>query len=173
MLKTFSGWLCLLVSALAWAQTGKFDNETKTFRLDGGNVSYVFGVNSRGELEQLYWGGRLGAGDRFPPAVPRDEWSSFDNSYTNTPQEYVGWGEGLFSQPAVKATFADGNRDLVLHYVSQEETREGLNVVLKDIEREFYVTLHYSIDPDSGVLARSATLENRSQQPVTIEQAAA
>ncbi|MCL2660758.1 MAG: alpha-galactosidase, partial [Acidobacteriaceae bacterium] len=35
------------------------------------------------------------------------------------------------------------------------------------------VTLHYAIDPASGILARSATIENREQLPVTIEQAAA
>ena len=39
--------------------------------------------------------------------------------------------------------------------------------------RKIYVTLHYSIDATSGILARSATIENREAQPVTIEQAAA
>ena len=48
--------------------TARFDAGTKVFRLDGGNSSYVFGVNARGELQQLYWGGRLGATDTFPQA---------------------------------------------------------------------------------------------------------
>ena len=26
------------------------------FRLDGGNTTYAFGVNERGELQQIYWG---------------------------------------------------------------------------------------------------------------------
>jgi len=37
--------------------------------------------------------------------------------------------------------------------------------VLKDIAREIYVTLHYTIDPDTGILARSATLQNKDPQP--------
>ena len=45
--------------------------------------------------------------------------------------------------------------------------------MLKDISRPIYVTLHYSMDPASGILARSATIENRGPDPVTIEQAAA
>jgi alpha-galactosidase len=45
--------------------------------------------------------------------------------------------------------------------------------VLKDIERRIYVTLHYTMEPHSGILARSATIENREAQPVTVEQAAA
>ena len=43
----------------------------------------------RGELQQLYWGGRLAETDRFPQAVPMPEWASFDTPYTNTAQEYV------------------------------------------------------------------------------------
>jgi alpha-galactosidase len=35
------------------------------------------------------------------------------------------------------------------------------------------VTLHYDIDPESGILERSATIENRGTEPVTVEQAAA
>lgn len=175
MLKTFSvvALLCLLTSAWAGAGTVTVDRESKVFRLDGGNTSYVFGVNSRGEVQQLYWGGRLAASDHFSQAVPMREWASFDSSYTTTPQEYAGWGAGLFVEPALKVTFADGNRDLVLHYESDRVTANGIDVVLKDIGRAVFVTLHYSIDPGSGIVARSATIENREAQPITIEQAAA
>ena len=150
-----------------------FDAATKVFRIDGEGVSYVFGVNPRGELQQVYWGGRLAATDAFPQARPMPEWASFDSSYSNTPQEYAGWGAGLFMEPALKVTFADGNRDLVLHYDSHNVRPDGVDVVLKDIERKIYVTLHYTMEPHSGILARSATIENREAQPVTVEQAAA
>ena len=105
--------------------------------------------------------------------MPAREWASFDSSYTNTPQEYAGWGAGLFVEPALKVTFGDGNRDLVLHYVRHETTSDGFDIVLKDINRQVFVTLHYAIDSGSGILARSATIENREAQPITIEQAAA
>jgi alpha-galactosidase len=174
-MKTFSALCLLLVAVCAAAQSSPlhFDAATKVFRLDGGNVSYVFGVNTRGELQQLYWGGRLGATDSFPKVVPMPGMSSFDPSYSTTPQEYAGWGAGLFVEPALKVTFADGARDLVLHYDSHEATARGVNVVLKDIKRYVFVTLHYSIDPATGVLGRWATIENREPQAITIEQAAA
>ena len=176
MLKTFSTILVLLVApAVGYAQpmVNHFDAAAKVFRLAGGGVSYLFGVTARGELEQLYWGGRLGATDKFPQAVPMREWASFDSSYTNTPQEYAGWGAGLFNEPALKVSFADGNRDLVLHYESYAEAANGFDVVLKDIARPIFVTLHYAIDAESGILARSATIENRGSEAVTVEQAAA
>jgi alpha-galactosidase len=173
--KTLMAAVLLVASLPAIAQKSgvHFDASTKVFRLDGGDSSYVFGVNSRGELEQVYWGGRLGAADKIPQAQPKPEHASFDGSYGNTPQEYVGWGAGLFNEPALKITFADGNRDLVLHYDSHAETANGLDVVLKDISRPIFVTLHYAMDLDSGILSRSATIENRGADPVTVEQAAA
>ena len=176
MLKTFSLSALLLSAAIstsAQSAPATFDSAGKVFRLDGGNATYAFGVNENGELQQLYWGGRLAAGDAIPPARRMPEWSSFDSPYTNTAQEYAGWGSGLYSEPAIKVTFADGVRDLELHYASHTTTANGFDIELKDISREMYVTLHYSIDPESGILARSATIANREKQPITVEQAAA
>src|SRR5271168_3520537 len=144
------------------------------FRLDGGNSTYAFGVNERGELQTLYWGGRIGAHDSVPPAHSNPEWASFDSPYTTTPQEYAGWGAGLFTEPALKVTFPDGNRDLVLHFVrATPNGSQSLEILLKDISREIYVTLRYSMDAESGILARSAVIENKEKTPVVIEQAAA
>ncbi len=164
----------LLFSSVVYGQRAHiaYDSTARIFRLDAAGMSYVFGVNPRGELQQVYWGGRLGENDAIPQPQPMREWASFDSSYTNTPQEYAGWGSGLFAEPAIKVTFADGNRDLVLHYDSHSMKPDGVDVVLKDISRKIFVTLHYSIDASSGILARSATIENRESQPVTLEQAA-
>src|SRR6266581_4303079 len=146
----------------------------QVFRVDGGSSTYAFGVNERDELQTLYWGGRLSPQDKIPPAHSFKEWASFDSSYTNTPQEYSGWGAGLFTEPAQKVTFADGNRDLVLHFVKATPSgSQSLGILLKDISREVYVMLRYSIDPETGILARSASIENREKQPILLEQVAA
>ena len=162
-------------TALAVAQTAgaHFDSTTKVFRLDAANVTYAFGVNARGELQQIFWGGRIAASDPIPTPEPMREWASFDSSYTNTTQEYAGWGSGLFTEPALKITFADGNRDLVLHYVSESQKANGFDILVKDVSREIYVTLHYSIDPLTGIIGRSATIQNREPAAVSVEQAAA
>jgi alpha-galactosidase len=76
-------------------------------------------------------------------------------------------------EPALKMTFPDGNRDLVLHYQSHTATTKGFDVVMKDISRPIYVTLHYAMDSGSGILARWATIENRGTEAATVEQAAA
>jgi alpha-galactosidase len=162
------GLLVLLAGRACFAQTGQ------VFRLDGGNATYAFGVNERGELQAIYWGGRLGPHDAIAAAQSLPEMASFDPPYTTTPQEYASWGAGLFTEAALKVTFADGNRDLVLHFVKATRAdAQNLDVQLKDISREVYVTLRYSMDAETGILARSATIENREKQPIVIEQAAA
>jgi alpha-galactosidase len=164
--------LILFVAASSNAQPAA--EPGPVFRLDGGNSTYAFGVNERGDLQTLYWGGRLGPHDAIPAARSFPEWASFDSPNTTTPQEYSGWGAGLYTEPALKITFPDGNRDLVLHFVkATPDGAQAIDILLKDISREIYVTLRYSMDAETGILARSANIENRDKQPVIIEQAAA
>ena len=50
---------------------------------------------------------------------------------------------------------------------------DRLSIVMKDISREVFVTLQYQTDAETGILRRSAEIENRTNAPFTIEQAAA
>ena len=116
--------------------TVTFDATNKIFRLDGGDVTYAMGINGRGELQSVYWGERLAASDALPAPAP----VSFADEMNDTPQEFPGWGGGALDEPALKATFPDGNRDLVLHYTSHVIDGNELRVTLQDISREIYVT---------------------------------
>jgi len=167
--------LVLLLAVLALVRVAPAKAQSvPSFRLDGGNTTYAFGVNERGELQSLYWGGRLGALDAIPAAHSMPEMASFDSPYTTTPQEFASWGAGLFTEPALKVTFADGNRDLVLHFIrAMPVNAQNLDIELKDISREVFVTLHYAMDAESGILARSATIENREKNAIVVEQLAA
>lgn len=149
----------------------RYDAQRHTFRIDGGGVTYAFGVNERGELQSIYWGGELGASDTFSTPHSLPPLSSFDPSINDTPAEYVGWGGGLDAVPDLKITYPDGNRDLVLHYVSHEIKGSNLTVTLKDISRAVYVVLSYKIDEATGILRRTARIENKTEHPLRIEEA--
>jgi alpha-galactosidase len=144
----------------------------KLLRLDGGGVTYAMGVDEKGYLQPLYWGAAL---DAAAPRVAKapGELSGFDPAGSITPQEYAGQGEGLVSEPGVKAVFADGNRDLVLKYRRHSVSGETLTVELADISRPLTVTLRYTIDPATGVIARSASVRNGDAKSVRIDQIAA
>src|SRR5271155_1725662 len=176
------GKLFLLFGVLAqsmytytFAQTNRiqYDQQSRVFRIDGDSVTYAFGINEDNALQPLYWGARLGANDNPGPAHVYSGPASFDLSSGSTPQEFQGWGAGLFYEPALKITFPDGNRDLVLHYVDHKIDGDTLTVHLKDISRDVMVDLKYQIDPETGVLGRSAVITNKTKEAVLIEQAAA
>ena len=148
----------------------QYDAATRVFRIDAADCTYSMGINDAGQVQTLYWGKRLAASDHLAAAHAGRSPSSFDPPINTTPQDYVAWGGGLYVEPDLKVTFPDGNRDLVLHYVSHRIDGDDLFLTMKDISREVYVTLEYQPDGETGIVRRSATIENRTDGPVTIEQ---
>jgi alpha-galactosidase len=160
-----------LLSHLAYAADPIiFLEKQKLWVLQVSEATYAFGVNERGELQHLYWGKRMGA-ENFGRAHSLPEWASFDLSTTTTPQEYPGWGAGLYVEPALKITFANGNREVVLHYVEHQLTNDNLDITLKDEASPLLVHLRYRVYADSGIIQRSARIENRTSDAVTLESA--
>jgi alpha-galactosidase len=173
--------LCMvLVSALLPAFAGgqlnsaliHFDSQTQVFRIDAADMSYAFGINEKKQLQTLYWGKRLSMADAFAMSHSDTGLSSFESSINTTQQEFVAWGGGLYVEPDLKITFPDGNRDLVLEYVSHRIEGNQLTVLLKDLSREVYVELQYHVDATTGVLRRSAQVQNRTSAPLTVEEIA-
>lgn len=151
----------------------RFESTSQRFRIDAGDSTYVFGVNEQKKLQSIYWGKRLKLEDSFAPAQSTAGQAAFDFPIDTTPQEYVAWGGGLYVEPDLKITFPDGNRDLQLKYVSNTIDENKLLISMKDISRDVYVTLLYEPDPVTGILKRSAEIENRTGARLTIEQVAA
>ena len=83
----------------AEASAATYDAQSRTFRMDGSGVSHVFGVNEKGELQSLYRGNTVGKNDAFPTPHSAPGQASFDASVNATPQEYVGWWDGLYVEP--------------------------------------------------------------------------
>ena len=161
----------LLAPAAAFAQAS-YDKNNRIFRLDGGDVTYAFKINVLGILQSVYWGKRLP--DRAPLAAPElSGLSGFDVTTNVVPQEYAGQGGGLYAEPALKVTYPDGNRDLVLYYRSHTVSGDTIQVTLSDLDRPLFVMLTYTVDRATGVIARSAVIENRGAGDVRVDQAAA
>jgi alpha-galactosidase len=151
----------------------RYDAARKMFRIDAGQVTYAFGVDPDGMLQTVYWGGRLATDDPLGPARVSPGHSSFDSPGSTSPQEYAGWGGRITVEPDLKAHFADGNRDLVLHYASHRIDGDALEVELRDIRLDVSVWLRYTADPATGIIGRSARIENHTAQAMTVDQASA
>jgi alpha-galactosidase len=149
---------------------------THVFRIDTPAVTYAMGVNAAGDLQTVYWGAPIALADPIPTPAETPALDGVEVGTTITPYEYRAWGGTNFAEPALKITFPDGNRDLVLHYVSHKiegsPEKPKLTITTKDISRDVFVDLIYTIDPATGVIGRSSVITNRTKEKLTIEQAA-
>jgi len=164
--------VAVLAALPCLAQSVRSLPDRKLWVLEGKNVTYVLGLNEHNELQHSYWGKRLYRDADLTPVHSVPDWASFDLSTTTTPQEYPGWGAGLYVEPCLKATFPNGNREVVLVY-SKDRIDDGntLTIELKDIQVNLFATLQYSIDPETGIIRKQATIRNQTGQPVVIESA--
>jgi alpha-galactosidase len=148
------------------------DADGQTWVLETAHTGYALGINDSGLLTHRYWGPRLPfAGDYPPPVNPRP-WASFNSAAQLTPEEYPAHGGIAYVEPCVKASFADGTRDLVLRYVSAD-VHEGdtpqLDIHLHDTTYPLTVTLHYAVHEAFDLIERWVTIENDGDVPITLE----
>ncbi len=149
----------------------RYDAAKQQWTIEAGEMSYILGVNDERMLQTLYWGQRLSTDASLPAAFAIKDRSSFDAEVSSTPLEYAGWGKGLYTEPALKVTFADGNRTLVLRYDGYKQDGDTLEITLRDTVQPVFVHLFYKSYPKQGILARWSRIENRGGQVVTVEQA--
>src|SRR5947209_4866677 len=137
-------------------------HDRKLWVLDTGLSTYVLGLNERNELQFKHWGGRVLRDDDLGPVHSSEGWASFDSSEGRTSEEYPGWGGIRYVEPAVKITFPDGVRDLVLKYDSAAVMagENTLSIRLKDIQRDVFVNVIYRLYPGTGGLATSSVTQN-------------
>jgi alpha-galactosidase len=144
--------------------------DTRVFRIDTAMTTYVMGVNEQEQMQTLYWGARLPDSDHFGAAKAAPGMSAFDPPIATTPEEFVGWGGGLPLERSLKITFPDGTREVMLKYLSHVIHDNQLVIEMKDVAREVYVRLEYEGDAATGILRRSAEIENHTGAPLIIEQ---
>ena len=110
--------LLFLFSLSLSAQTIKYDESRKIWLVTTAVSSYAMGLSPDGQLQHLYWGGPLWRIEDVPAARQQRDISSFDPHQMLEAEEFPGWGGPRYYEAALKITRADGNRDLVLRYVS-------------------------------------------------------
>lgn len=146
--------------------------EKNAWLIETATTAYVFGVGDGKQLLHYYWGGRLTYPSDYPGLGPLKNQYVYDQ-YAGA-FEYPGWGGLNFSEPALKLTFGDHVRDLVLIYQSYDITQgkdfTELQVNLKDVFYPLQVNLFYRIYADSEIIERWSSVINQNDTPVQIEQ---
>jgi alpha-galactosidase len=163
--------ISVLAAASLGAQSVQYVESRKTWLLTTRQSSYAMAVDANGALQHLYWGAPLWRAEDLPPAAPRRDISSFDPRQMLENEEFPGWGGPRYYEPSLKITRDDGDRDLVLRYLSHRIQQNDLDITLKDIRDDIEVTLHYRVYPELGILRRHATIQNKTARPFTVESA--
>ncbi|WP_425145085.1 glycoside hydrolase family 36 N-terminal domain-containing protein [Deinococcus sp.] len=116
-----------------------------TWILETARTGYALGLSPEGAVVHTYWGPKLPRAQDYPRPTETAEWSAFNQPAHLLREEYPAQGGPKYVEACLSATFADGNRDLDLRYLSATQDADGLTIVLRDAAFALELTLHYKV----------------------------
>lgn len=172
-----------------------YTKSSRTFYLDGKDITYVFFVNEFNYLEHLYYGKTIGHdnleyirgqwGRSRVASIPGADIATGIKSYNHFGSELTFYGTGDYREPMVEIMNPAGDRLTQLLYESHEiltkkpaingmpslRGSETLVVHLKDNVNGFACDLYYTVYEDTGVIARRAVYKNESNKVIVLNRA--
>ena len=173
----------------------KFDKVSRTFYLDGRDITYAFFINEYDYAEHLYYGKTIGHDDlRYTRGtfggsavvkLSRSDVKTAVKSYNHFGSELTFHGTGDYREPMVEVVNPAGDRLTQLLYDSHEilsgkpaikgmpSMRGGETLVLhlKDKVSCLACDLYYTVYEDTGVIARRAVYKNESKDVIMLNRA--
>ena len=173
----------------------KFDKVSRTFYLDGKDITYAFFINEYDYAEHLYYGKTIGHDDlRYTRGtfggsavvkLSRPDVKTAVKSYNHFGSELTFHGTGDYREPMVEVVNPAGDRLTQLLYDSHEilsgkpaikgmpSMRGGETLVLhlKDKVSCLACDLYYTVYEDTGVIARRAVYKNESKDAIMLNRA--
>ncbi len=165
----------------------------RIFCLTGKSVCYVIGVNEFGYPECLHFGLPLPLGELAKLRNPRlvrghsvslPGTADRDADPSQMLMEVGGCNSGDYREPSLALTVADGSRITDFRYagfqiVGERNCRqmpragggETLELFLMDPVSRIRLVLQYTVYPDTGVIVRTARIDNQSRDTVTLDRA--
>lgn len=173
-----------------------YDSAARTFTLHTTESTYQMKADAQNVLLHTYFGSRADGTDFSYLIVPRDygycsepaeNTAGREYSLDYFPQEYPVYGDGDYRVSALQAGIAGQAPALALRYVShrilpgkydlpglptlfsiEEGDAETLEIVLKDLYEEIYVTLLYGVFEEKNIITRAAVIGNRGAKTVKL-----
>ena len=163
----------LLTTFLACALTATATAaEPKTIRIATDQTDLVLSVGDNGRLYQVYFGEKL----RHASDLEKLPWSIHAGSDGSVSQRgwevYSGSGNEDYFEPAIAVTHSDGNPSTYLYYVSStSKPVDGgtqTDIVLRDDQYPFTVTLHYVAYEAENVIKTWSEISHEEKGSVTL-----
>lgn len=170
-----------------------FENNTKTFYLEGKNISYVFYINKLNYAEHLYFGSKIGRdnilytrseGTTSCYAAPPGRDDNYA-SYNHMPAELSFFGTGDYREPTLEVKNPIGDRLTRFLYKGYDildkkppicgmpslDGGETLVLHLADDVTGFAADLYYTVYDDTDVIARRIVYINGSDDRIVLNRA--
>ncbi|MGI6636412.1 MAG: alpha-galactosidase [Christensenellales bacterium] len=148
----------------------RFWEKEQILQLDTLHTSYAMQITQSGRLVHLYWAESVRCVQDFPTIRELTDKNTMHNCSEIWHMEYPGWGEGQFNMHGVKATYADGTRNVFLRYAGHHVDDEKLVVTLRDA-LGLQVELIYQAYPEWDIIDRSVRFTNGASQKIVLENA--
>jgi len=168
-----------------------FDAESRIFYLENEQITYAFAVPEGRSPEHLFFGPRCGrdlttgsySQNGLAHQIIRKDASGFAYNPTRVPQEIHTALGGDFGEPTVLLGDAAGNRRFDLSFSAFRilpvkpalpglpSLRGGETLELILTGRGVTITLLYTLFEDCGVLARSLSVRNTGEAPLSVRKA--
>lgn len=133
-------------------------------------TDYVIGIDDKGNLKHLYWGGKQTNKNDYA-IMPREISHPGAGQLGPYKDEIMPWSALRYSEPGIKVTFADDVRDLRLFYSGFEVKNENeLTIIMKEENYQLTVKVHYKIIYDHDLIERSIQIQNNGTSDIVIEQ---
>lgn len=168
-----------------------FDEQTRTFHLQGKNVSYVFAADENGFLRHLYFGEKLSlksnllhlAATAYLGSSVNFDGAKMPNDNLNAMMLEISAGQmGDYRRPSVVVQLPSGSTLTDFRYKSHEILHnhalptpmpcarggETLRVDLADELDCLTLSLYYTVFDDTDAVVRSASLRNCGAEPVFV-----
>ena len=171
-----------------------YNKDNHSFHLHTKSTSYVFFVNERKHLQQVYYGAKIKDIVNLKDFLLQFEfelgtsvsYSEDDKSYmlNYTLLEQSTYGKGDFRNPLLHIELPTGSRTTDFRYESHQELKDlhfdgmpqvrkqnTLEVKLLDKEANLELYLYYTVLEDEDVIVRNSKLVNKNEEKIVIDKA--
>jgi len=171
-----------------------YNKDNHSFHLHTKSTSYVFFVNERKHLQQVYYGAKIKDIVNLKDFLLQFEfelgtsvsYSEDDKGYmlNYTLLEQSTYGKGDFRNPLLHIELPTGSRTTDFRYESHQELKDlhfdgmpqvrkqnTLEVKLIDKEANLELYLYYTVLEDEDVIVRNSKLVNKNEEKIVIDKA--
>jgi len=173
----------------------RFDEKTQSFFLETKNSMYQIQADKYGILRHIWYGAHTGCSvdylleylDIAFAGNINDAYPDRTYSLDTMPLEYPCAGIGDYRIPAIEVVHSDGSRALDLRYngycikdgkysiagmpAVYGDEAQTLEIYLKDVSSDIYVTLKYGVFEDTDIITRSAVIVNKGKTKTVLTKA--